>query len=86
MPSPEEISEEGFGFFRGTWFIGHVPVRAAQATVAEEAAIIDWLDHVAKTPEEYEQLAAAIESQDSEMLERPLGTSAAGPGRFIDDD
>lgn len=27
MPSADEISEEGFGGFRGTWWIGHLPLK-----------------------------------------------------------
>jgi hypothetical protein len=72
MPSADQITEEGFGFFRGAWFIGRVPVREAEQTVREEAAIIAWLDAVASTAEDFEVLATAIEAADLELVPEPL--------------
>ncbi len=76
MPSADEITEEGFGYFRGTWWIGRVPVDEAQATLTEEAEIIHWLDRVATTPDEFELLASAIENQYDGELPEALHTAA----------
>lgn len=80
MPVPDEISEEGFGYFRGTWFIGRVPIAEAQACIQEEAEIIEWIDKHASSPQEYEQLAAAIENSDVSLLEEPLRSRATSNG------
>jgi hypothetical protein len=61
MPNRNEITEEGFGFFRGTWFIGRVPVEEAEAVVQYEQKVIDALGEAAAGPEEFEQLAKAVE-------------------------
>lgn len=68
MPPSDEITEEGFGYFRGTWRLDHVPVREAQATVRGEAQIIERLDRAAPSPDEFELLAAAIENQTLDQL------------------
>jgi hypothetical protein len=80
MPSSEEITEEGFGYFRGTWFIGRVRVSDAESTVRFEAEIIEWLDAVAPCAEHFELLASAIESGDADSLPAPLSTIAVGAG------
>jgi hypothetical protein len=80
MPSSDEITEDGFGYFRGTWFIGHVPVIEAQVAVREEGGIMDWLDEVATNPDEFERLASAIEIQDEAALTEPLLTRALTHG------
>jgi hypothetical protein len=85
MPTSEDITEEGFGYFRGTWFLGRVPVAEAEATIRDEAEIIDWLDDVAASSADFEQLASAIESQDPELISEPLRAAAfeRGVGRFL---
>ena len=72
MPTAEEISEEGFGFFRGTWFIGHVSTADAQFALREEAELLRILDATASSPEEFEELASAIEANEIDQLEEPL--------------
>lgn len=89
MPASDEISEEGFGYFRGTWFIGRVAVTEAQACVQLEDEIIEWIDKHASSPQEFEQLARAIEKQDMTLLPEPLRSTAAARGFtqwFTDDD
>jgi hypothetical protein len=85
MPSADEISEEGFGGFRGTWWIGRVSVKDAESTIAEEGALITLIDKLASTPTEYEMLASAVEGQDLESLEEPLRAAALeiGLSRFV---
>jgi hypothetical protein len=80
MPKPEDISEEGFGWFRGTWFLGRVPIVEASGVVREEAEIIDWLDRVALTPEQFELLATAIETSESDHVPDPLRQRAIAAG------
>jgi hypothetical protein len=88
MPSTDEISEDGFGYFRGTWLIGRVPVAEAQATVSLEGEIIDWLDEVAACANEFEMLASAIETVDPDSLTGSLRTGVARHGleKYLPDD
>ena len=57
MPKRDDITEEGFGYFRGTWFIGRVRWRDAEQTVRREADVLEWLDDVAHTAEMFDTLA-----------------------------
>lgn len=68
MPKHDDITEEGFGAFRGTWFIGRVPWRAADETVRREAQILKWLDDVSLNAEMFDQLAHAIECRDATSI------------------
>lgn len=71
-PRSDEISEEGFGYFRGTWWIGHVPVSAARQTVEFERELVAALDAEADDEQEFEELATAVESVGSDDGEVPL--------------
>jgi hypothetical protein len=73
----DEISEEGFGYFRGTWWIGRVLIRDALRLIREESELIRLIDDLASTPEEFESLAAAIEAQDLGPLPDELRASLA---------
>ena len=70
VPKSDEISEEGFGWFRSTWFLGHVPIDEAAEVLAEEARLMAWLDDVAETGDEFEALATTIEH--TEFADMPL--------------
>lgn len=71
MPRREEISEEGFGWFRSTWFLGRVPIDEAAEVVAEEASLMAWLDEMAQTDDEFEALATTIERLSELLCVRP---------------
>lgn len=78
IPSSDEITEEGFGYFRGTWFIGRVAVAEGLACIRQEADIIEWIDQHASSAQVYEQLATAIEKQDVSLLDEPLRSTSSG--------
>lgn len=80
MPDADEISEEGFGGFRNTWFLGHVPIDEAAEVLGEEARLIDWLDNVAQTEPEFEALATAIEGGETDDLPEALEARATTAG------
>jgi hypothetical protein len=68
MPRSEEITEEGFGGFRDTHLIGRVLLSDAKAVVDQEATVLEELDRVAHSPEEFEALARAVEDGDRGSL------------------
>ena len=76
VPEPHEITEEGFGYFRGTWRIDRVPVADAQAVIEDEALLIALLDAVALTGEEYESLATGVEAGSLDGLPPALRARA----------
>lgn len=80
MPKAEDISEEGFGYFRGTWFIGRVRLRDAEAVIRHETDVLAWLDHVASDAQAFELLAKAIEDADADSLPEPLRAEAIRTG------
>jgi hypothetical protein len=88
MPRSDEITEEGFGYFRGTWLIDRVSLEEAQSTISDEAELIRLIDEIASAPEEFELLASSIEEQDLEPLPASLRTAAleSGLASFVSDD
>lgn len=87
LPTSEEISEEGFGYFRDTFFMGRVLLADAQSVVEEEARVLGWIDQAAGSPETFELLANAIENQDADDVAQALGRSEppAGLESFVGD-
>lgn len=88
MPKADEVTEEGFGFFRNTWWVGRVFVKEAQATTSEEGELIRIIDEVTSTPEEFELLASAVEGPDIGSLPDALRVAAlaTGLGSLVSDD
>ncbi|MFI9101684.1 hypothetical protein ACIGXA_14290 [Streptomyces fildesensis] len=74
MPSEDEIpDDEGIGNFRDVWMILNEPESEVQSVVAEEEKLIEVLDQIADSPQNYELIAEAIDSQDADVLtEGPL--------------
>jgi hypothetical protein len=60
-PTSDEIGEEGFGFFRGTWWIGRALLADARETVAFERDVVAALDLLANDDQEFESLAGAVD-------------------------
>lgn len=80
MPKPEDVTEEGFGWFQDTWFMGRVPIAEASEVVREEGEIIAWLDRTARDPGEFEVLASAIESCETDELPDGIAKHALAAG------
>jgi hypothetical protein len=81
MPAEDEISEEGYGFFRGVWDISGVTHEVARAIVEEERALAHLVDQVSTTPEEFEAVAGAVEDGDPDSL--PAGFAERHPNSEI---
>jgi hypothetical protein len=62
MPRPDEISEEGFSYFRDTWLIKDVSVGEARDVMTEERRIAEVVGQLANDPEDFERLAQIAES------------------------
>ncbi|GAB6987019.1 hypothetical protein [Nocardioides pyridinolyticus] len=62
MPSPVEISEEGFGFFRDTWLIRNVSVGDAREIISIEWRMAEVVGRLAKDGDDFERLAGIAES------------------------
>ena len=65
VPRPDEVNEEGFGFFIGTWALGRVPLREAREVVDAESAIASLVDALAGDDYTYEEIAGAVESSNA---------------------
>ncbi|MCL8014645.1 hypothetical protein [Streptomyces sp. AS02] len=81
MPAEDEVSEEGYGFFRGVWDISGVTHEEARAIVEEERGLAHLVDQVSTTPEEFEDVADAVESGDPDSL--PAGFAERHPDSEI---
>jgi hypothetical protein len=81
MPPEDEISEEGYGFFRGVWDISGASHSEALALIEEERHLAGLVDQATATPEEFEAVATAVEHGDPDSL--PPGFAATYPGSEI---
>jgi hypothetical protein len=61
MPKPDELDEEGFGYFRDTWLIKDVPVGEAQGITVVERRIAEVVGELADTADDFERLARVAE-------------------------
>lgn len=68
LPPEDEISEEGYGFFRDVWDIRGVTHEEARAVVEEERHLVQLLDRASSQRDEFEALATAIERGDPASL------------------
>ena len=82
-PKKSEISEEGFGFFRGTWFLGRPTLRVARELIHVEAEIVCLLDVTAHDSAEYELLAGAVEGRLDDPADLPDGVSVGPLASYI---
>ena len=71
-PLPEDISEEGFGFFHDTWPITEVTLEEARGVLEEEKRIIAFVDNIAPSADAFEQLLQAVEAGDLTELPASL--------------
>lgn len=70
-PRREDVSEEGFGGFRGTWLLhGAVGVRDARQVIRDERELVEILDGAALTADEFDAIALAFERGYGELPER----------------
>lgn len=68
VPRADEIGEEGFGWFRDTWYVGRARVRDVRSLLAAEETLIDIVDRLSEDADSHEELAAAIESLGTDSL------------------
>jgi hypothetical protein len=80
MPDRDEISEEGFGSFRGTWFIGRTTVQDAENVVGHEGDVLDALDRASSRADEFEHFATAAEGGDGSALSTRLAATFKASG------
>lgn len=61
VPDEDDLTEDGFGWFRDTWLITDVPLSEAHDVVDEESRMVAVAAELAGDPREFESIAAAIE-------------------------
>jgi hypothetical protein len=65
-PTRDEISEEGFGYFRGTWWIGPARLGEAREAIAFERDVVEALDLMAPDEDRFDVLARRVENLDDD--------------------
>lgn len=75
-PKRDDISEEGFGYFRDTWLIRGVGVRAARSLMKVERDLVAVADHCSSTLQEFDDIATALESGDLDEVPESVAASA----------
>ena len=61
LPAPEEIDEEGYGYFRGVWVIGRVSRDEAREVLSWEQDVVAAIDGLANSVERFDELAHIVE-------------------------
>lgn len=74
LPRSAEITEEGYGFFQGVWFIGHAGARQAKAVLAEDRRLVQVADRHSRDDDEFEDVARALETGDAALLPERLSS------------
>lgn len=67
-PTRDDLSEEGFGYFRDTWLIRGVGMREAKGLVALESTLAELAGRLSADPADFDILATALEDADAEEL------------------
>lgn len=62
LPDPEDVDEEGYGFFRGVWVIGQVPRDEASSLLEWEGDVVRAIDQLADSSQTFDGLARVIEA------------------------
>jgi hypothetical protein len=70
MPTLSELeNEEGIGYFRDVWTIVDVEPEDARYVIAREKDLVQAIDSLAATAEDFERLAAAVECWDPDEID-----------------
>jgi hypothetical protein len=64
VPGEEDVIEDGIGFFHETWLISDISAEHAALVLAEDERLLALVDSLARTSEEYETIATAVECGD----------------------
>lgn len=76
-PRREDISEEGFGYFRDTWMIRGVGVRLARSVMAIEHELVAVADACSTGADEFDEIANALECSDLDGVPDRVRESSA---------
>lgn len=68
VPTEEDLSEEGVGYFRDTWLIMNVSAEEAEEIVSYEEQMLRVVDELAANPQDFEELAKCVEWSDVEAI------------------
>lgn len=86
MPEMADLDDEGVGFFRDVWTIVDIPRGEAKDAIKREQALLQAIDDLAPTAEDFDRLARCVESWDEEgpgadasLVERGALGWAIGP-------
>ncbi|MEU5259307.1 hypothetical protein [Amycolatopsis sp. NPDC021455] len=77
IPSDDDVTEEGIGYFRDTWLIYDINPQEASVALTEDERLVNFIDSIAQTVEEYDLISAAIEENDPERLDHLLDAGRA---------
>jgi hypothetical protein len=66
-PAPEDIDEEGFGFFRDVWDMRGVSASEASDVLAEDRRAFKLVARLAENVTEFEALAVSLEEREFEL-------------------
>lgn len=75
-PMPEEIDEEGFGYFRNVWYISPgQPRDEARALLRWERSVVAAIDGLADSAEAFDELAHVVEEFNTDSDHRRVEES-----------
>ncbi|MGH3218980.1 MAG: hypothetical protein ACRDPY_09780 [Streptosporangiaceae bacterium] len=82
-PEPDDIDEEGFGYFRDVWAIVGVPEDEARQMLHKDRAASFFVSELASTEAEFDAIARVIETGVSDYAEDLSAAKRAALGPYI---
>jgi hypothetical protein len=69
IPGPDDINEEGFGYFHNVWPIVDVPEDEAREMLRRDRTVSSFASELASTEDEFNTIAKVIETGESHYVE-----------------
>jgi hypothetical protein len=82
-PGPDDIDEEGFGYFRDVWPIVGVPEDEARQMLRKDRVASSFVSELASTEAEFDAIARVLETGVSEYAEDLSAAKRAALGPYI---
>jgi hypothetical protein len=85
-PGPDDIDEEGFGYFRNVWPIVDVTEEEAREMLQRDRTASSFVSELASTEAEFDAIAKVVETGESDRAKDLTADKRAALGPYIAED
>jgi hypothetical protein len=82
-PEPDDISDEGFGYFRDTWPIVDVPEDDAREMLRKDRTASSFVSKLASSEIEFDTIAKVVETGESAYIRNLSADKSAALGPYV---